>query len=437
MSGITTNFDVLEDSLGFPLLPENRDRIAEITFDDIKRMAEMIHDHVHADYFAMPIFEDSVGVCNPMGTLGRSLGGYSQREGTLIDGTSRSIVGNIYFSLLTNDRLALPDGLQYVLDYYRLSNVPPHHHDILMNTVRKVLTSYADLGPLFHSRHLIIVPEDIYGHYYTFANDDSRWDEHFYERLAQSSLFQDAAQRIKYTPERQEEHEREYPELDQEGYCRLLGARSVSSSSEAMGLRGALALASSEGYRPIVHGILEQAIMDALIKSRFQNANEVSAGIAITDSSVLLPHLGNLPPMEFAALKASGEAKHVARCIVGIEERAAQMIDRPIEMREMIEYELTRAAKAIDKTVKSSHVLSEFRKEVTKVGIGFMTFSAASVAIRPELLNDPLKVLVSGLAGGVGAFAGSMLQKQQDGRTSRPAAQAFIKLKDSFVNEVF
>lgn len=413
----------MEEAIGFDISTENADRIRDLSASDMARLAAAVHEHTHSEYHRIPVFDvDVVGVSHVESPVGQILGGPTPdgHIGRDID----ELVGAVYQSLMMQDRLMLPDGLQYALDYYTFGLPDDSIHAVQGPQIVKILTAYATLRPLFVNRTLMIFPMD------AWPMSTATMHEELVIELAGSAFIKKLLKKypksdayIEWRLKSDKRLNNNYIISDTEKYTRILVARDVLSWDRGK-VRSLAAISSRYGLVPILQGPLMQNIFDAIVRSGSADRREPL--VHAVEDSILLPYLGRLPVSEFAALKTAGDLRAVGKTLRTIDNVGATVLDRPYELRELLKDELRSAADEIGSIVNSSTVLKRSVTSARSVCLGaLMVPAAAMLAGYPA---DPFKTLVLSGAGAAAGLANTILDDVVAANQKRPIRRLYLKL---------
>jgi hypothetical protein len=429
-SEATTNFDVMEEALGFCLSEENHEKVDSLGFAEIQRMATAVWDHVKADYFAVPQFpDDVVGLPYMFSRLGRALGGYVG-DGA-IGGTVDSLAGSMHAALLTQDRLMLPDGLQYILDYYAYAPAPPNGHERFERQIKKILHAYASLRDLFVSRQLVILPDSVS----IQVRDSTRWtrdvfSEPVIKAIAESPYIQNHIAAPEVRGKIKEQAEKRYPGYPEDGGLAMFDAWLLTIHM-GHGLTNLLAVAREYGYAPILDGPILQTMFDGILRAGSTRTGRTPIAYSQTEAGDLIPYLGRLPLKEFMALKRSGNANDVARTLARLDRQSLDLRDRPLELQQMLQSELHDAVGKLGKTISGSAVLKHCVSGVRKVVIGAITGPAVAVgAGHSEWIGDPYKMIMMSCAGAATGVISEVVDMIHTSRKTAAPRRVYTKLAE-------
>lgn len=453
----TTILDVIEDQLGIELCEANLPQLTRLRREDLRTLGEVLYEHSDSEYLQLPSFVPPaicvVGHWN--GPINRALGGTGFGSHQILPHPSVRMLGSLYHALLYFPRVALWDGLEYFLDYFRdavwwqRENGPTEEY---RSAVLELLTFYARTRELSRKGDLVVIPRTIWGDIRTCGGSKypgSFFSVAFSEPSARLLLLRRLSQRNGIVARAEQvagvsiaSLEKAYMKLGPESFIpeidsiepklrrQMIAAHRVFVSVEAE-IDDLMRVNAHFGYVPAfdtssmqqVFESATQAVGDSLVE------HGGSAHHSVFESVTRV--LGALRPADFVAVRESGAFGRFRDTLEAIAAESSSLSDAPIDQEETVRRRLQAAQEEVEKEIAASRFLNSVATSAMTVGIGALCGSGFAGLIDPEWHRDPTRhAVVGGAAAVIGAVV-SYLRKTSERRDCERLTMIYGVLREA------
>jgi hypothetical protein len=419
---VTSIADVVEEQLGIDLSPQAIPSFEKLSFSDLNGLRRALREHSGSPYLRLPSVEGTEICCvfHQNSPLTHTLGGAARRFGVAVDHSPEEMLGSLFLGLTYFPRIAVADGLQYFLDYFEYPEFFPNYIHKYKATVVNLLSFYSHVRGLIRNQDLVILPSSIWTEVHTAVAEAPPSREVFDQLMVE-------IKKPKYLPALRQAYEQEWgiepAEALGEG---LLG--SLTFYSKLRALQELLTICDVARYTPVIEGVAHQLLFDVLVTLPEKPWGASARGAyQLVEQSVLVPLLGRVPVADFMAIRNGDAFHHFRSMIESIGEKANNLAGSPLDLKEMIAYELRQGKRAIDRETGVSGTLKEMIADFREIAIGSI-LGPAAVSVNPEWRDDPWKLILTAIATSGISFIHRFVSQAKSRSSDEVVSRIYSKL---------
>lgn len=292
--------DVIEEQLG-DLSKSRMPDLEKLADADLQKLANSLHDFTESKYIRLSPSENpdipSFAV-HPGAKLTKLLGGVGWGAGQTIESLPSDLSGALCLALMMYPRLAVRDGLEYFLDFYRLK---APRRDEFRPTILNLLSFYALAKDAIRGDRLVIVARSIWEKtrtvHATLRNHRGDLWPSMVKALAESDFVRhhEVMKIFETNPlptDQKEELLSDYSESKASPEC-LFAANAILMGNLDV-VEQLLLFDIEYEYKPILESTYNQHVYDKMVEHRFATPGDVEGGQRYFQQEVVIPLLGRL-----------------------------------------------------------------------------------------------------------------------------------------------
>ncbi len=367
--------DIIEEELGVDLATSSAETFQQLDKPKLLSLSNAIEEATSAPWFELPADSESGIPFAPHRRSGitATLGGIGGEYGMQLPFSANEMSGSAILALTYLPRVAVSEGIQYLLDKFRFQNTP---EDAKANII-ELLVFYGRCRELIRSGEIVLIPRH-------------QWLKH----------------------EVKKDHDIEFDDEKIELLTKQLGSADGTTVSEGADsnkrilLRGKANdvkwkiiqlswLAEQTGYLPLLSDRYEELAFDAMIE-----ASASRSAARIDRARVLLPSAQNIPVSDFLSAREADCFVEFRRAVDDISRLDPQNLG-PISTREVVAERLQQGREDVEESIKKSATLARNLDTVKTCAINTVSGSIVMGMINPDWASNPWKLLIPGLTAGV------------------------------------
>jgi hypothetical protein len=428
----TTIADVVEETLGRDLSPENLSYFTKLEDSQVIKIREALQSHTKSAFLRVRRIHGCV--FHPNSPTTKAIGGTGWGFGMRLDGTVEEIIGRAYVALMYLPGIVIKDGLEHYLDYFTAHDPEPREER--REWVQKILAFYCHFRKQIGER-IVIVPRrfwfDVQDVLKRLPSDESH-EGVLLKDFAETDYARDNPETRFYTShrdlaDRQSHLKERFPNLLDTNPAANYFAW-LAMLKNYRDLRELALFAREHGFSPVLETPEQQLFWRSMMKHSIDvRGKELDWHKVVPEHRVTVPYLGKLPVADFFAAYDADEFDAFRRMMYTIERESRDLDAKPLERDSLIEDRLREAKAELEKRIKKSGVLSKAKSGLKGIGIGLVSNLSAAL-VNPEWASDPLKMIVVGAVGGVAGAATSLIPALDKTRGEKKIANLYTKILD-------